>query len=63
MSSDESLQRARGAACLAALVGQRQQQHHGRGLVVRVDLEHVEADALGLVWLVQQAVAFRLRER
>src|SRR5213595_3538201 len=44
------------------LVGHGQQHRHQGLLVVRVDAEDVEADALGVARLVQQAVALRLVE-
>ncbi len=42
------------------LIGQRQHQPRQRLLVVRVDLEDVEVDALGLPRLIEQPVALRL---
>jgi hypothetical protein len=44
------------------LVGHGQQHRHERLLVVRLDTQDVEADALGIARLVQQTVAFRLVE-
>src|SRR4029079_11396281 len=54
---------ARRGRLIAELVGQGQQQHHQRVLVDRIDLQHVETDALGLAGLVQQAIAFGLGQR
>src|SRR5882762_4391648 len=44
---------------LAELVGDGEEQHHQHLLVVGVDLEDVEADALRLLRLVEQPVALR----
>ena len=48
---------------LVELVGQRQQQHHQRLVVLRIDLQRVEADALGLDRLLEQPIPLGLRER
>ena len=48
---------------MAELVGQREQQQRQRLLVVRLDRQHVEADALGLDRLVEQPVALGLLQR
>ena len=48
---------------LVELIGEREEQHHERFLVRRLDLEDVEADAFGLPRLVQQPIPFGLRER
>ena len=45
------------------LIGQREEQHEQRALVVGLDGEDVEADALGLDGLVEQAIALGLVER
>src|SRR5262249_49867532 len=48
---------------LAQLIRERQDQRDARLRVARVDREHVEADALRLVRLVEQAVALGLLHR
>jgi lysophospholipase L1-like esterase len=47
---------------LVELLREREQEHHERLLLVWLDLQHVLADALGLLRLVQQTVAFGLLE-
>ena len=51
------------AGRVAELVGQGEHERDVRRLVVRIDLKDVEADALGLVGLVEEPVALRLRQR
>jgi hypothetical protein len=47
---------------MGKLVGQREDEHDEGVLIGRLDLQHVEADALGFAGLVQQAVALGFRE-
>src|SRR5262249_41137289 len=54
--------RARRAA-RAELIGEREDQRAQRILIVRIDREHVAADALGLCRIVEQAIALGLVER
>ena len=48
--------------CGAELIGEREQQRDERGLIVGVDREDVEADALGFARLVEEAVPLGLRQ-
>src|SRR4030095_8753562 len=43
---------------VSELIGERQQKQDEGRLVLRMDLEMVEADAFGLCWLVQEPVPF-----
>ena len=45
------------------LIRECEQQHHQRVLVVGIDVQSVQADALGLAGLVQQAIPLRFRHR
>src|SRR5262249_11957485 len=48
---------------ISELIGQRQQKQYEGRLVLRIDLENVEADAFGLCWLIQEPVPFGAFER
>src|SRR5260370_12005356 len=48
---------------MAELIRERQQQHHQRPLVVRIDAQHVQTNAFGERWFVQEPVALRFLER
>ena len=45
-----------GASASLELVGQRQDQRDARRLVARIYREDVETNALGLLWIIEQAV-------
>ena len=55
--------RANAPASCRNLVGQGEDQADARLPVSRIHVENVAADALGFVWLIQQAVSFGLGQR